>query len=202
MIEAEVRRVSSLEANPAATSARGTNFVGPDRFQPSVPVSQTIDETGRAMWPLPAAHGWLLFGPYLVVMAGIYRIKALAKVEGSANEVAYFDIFDGANNSATYASAQQAPCRAGWSIEFLRLNVRGDRAARPDVAGVVDRHHRHIAPYVEKLLLGRVIDEAVVPGVEASGVVRPQTDRRRRSAVAFDVGKLGAECCSRIVPGH
>lgn len=106
MIGAEVRRVSSLEANPAATSARGTNFVGPDRFQPSVPVSQTIDETGRAMWPLPASQGWLLFGPYLVVTAGIYRIKALAKVEGSANEVAYFDIFDGANNSATYAAKE------------------------------------------------------------------------------------------------
>lgn len=154
MIKAEVGRIPGLEESFASSSDRETSFVGPDRFHSSVSAGPTINEAGAAIWSLPASYDWLLFGPYLVVEPGVYRIKALAQVEGPENHVAYIDIFDGSNHSATYAAKEfrQDPefyvrLQSSHNIECRVLG----RGAPVTFGGVI----------VEKILLDDV--EASVP---------------------------------------
>lgn len=81
-----------------------TEFISPERLLPSSGHDLETGPDGRRRWRASGHHGWFLYGPYLSVSDGIYRIKVIAEVEGPPDAYSYVEVIDVFNDGRIYAA--------------------------------------------------------------------------------------------------
>lgn len=79
-------------------------FVPASELQASSDQALASDEEGTPFWSVSGQTGQVLGGPNLSVREGIYRVKALAAVEGGWDAVSRFEVFDTYTGDRIYAT--------------------------------------------------------------------------------------------------